>query len=141
MTQFPALLTIKEGEKPYKCMATEWLVDPDGPVMFRFISKLRQDGQVELVLFTQRQDNKKYILEHISFAENDFSKTISAIREMIWKFFPDAKMETENFGEMEPASYRALPANKLGLFWLGLVLRVNGIINKLRWLIFKKPPQ
>ena len=141
MTQFPALLTIKEGEKPYKCLTTEWLVDSDGPVMFRFISKLRQDGEVELVLFTQRQDNKKYVLEHISFSEDEFLKAIGAIREMIWKFFPDVKIEIEDFTEMETSSYHALPANKLGLIWINAVWRIKAIINKLRWLFFKKPPQ
>lgn len=44
-----AILSINEGEQIYKCLNSEWLVDANGPVMFRFVSKLRADGKIELV--------------------------------------------------------------------------------------------
>ena len=47
-----AIIEIKAGEKQYKCMNSEWLVDGDGPIMFRMLSKLRVDGQVEAVMTT-----------------------------------------------------------------------------------------
>lgn len=136
-----ALLTIKHGERPYKCAATAWMVDSDGPVMFRFISKLRLDNHIELVLFTQRQDNRKYILQHISFEQEEFPGIVNAIRETIWRFFPDAKIEIEDFGDLEPEKYQALPNNKFSLWGLKFSWLVDGSINKLRWFFFKKPPK
>ena len=122
-------------------MNTGWLQDSQGPLRFRFISKLRNDGQVELVFFTQRQDNRKYILQHISFDKNDFAKTINAIREMIWKFFPKAKIEVDDFAEISPSAYRVLPDRRWALLWLAFLWRFEGMRNKLRWLFFRKPPR
>ena len=141
MPQFPALLTINQGEGPYKCAKTGWLVDSDGPVMFRFISKLRQDGDIELVLFTQRADNRKYVLEHISFKPDEFPGVVNVVRETVWKFFPDAKIEIEDFAEIEPENYQALPNTKLNLWWLKSNWFFKGLINKLRWLFFRQPPK
>jgi len=137
----PALLSVNKGERSYKCMNTEWLVDDDGPLMFRFISKLCKDGKVELVFFTQRQDNRKYVLKDIIFDQEDFSKTFSAIRETIWGFFPNAKVEAVNDEELSSNSYTALPNNRFGLFLLKFMWHFGGLINRLRWFFFRRPPK
>lgn len=140
--QPPALLNVEKGERIYKCMNSEWLVDDDGPIMFRFISKLRKDGQIELVLFTQRQDNRKYILQHISFAEKDFLGMLQTIKKAVWQFFPGAKIETVDFEDMPSSSYQTAKVDEgMGWWKILLYLRLKGIINRLRWFFTRRPPQ
>lgn len=100
-----ALLEVHAGERPYKCMNSPWLVDSDGPLMFRFISKLRADGKVELVYYTQRQDGRKYVMQHISFAEDDFLSFVQAMRSSIWQFFPGVLLEVVDFDDIDPSSF------------------------------------
>lgn len=109
-----ALLEVKKGERPYKCMNSPWLRDGDGPVMFRFISKLKADGRVELAYFTQRQDGRKYVLQHISFEDKEFLGVVQVIRESIWEFFPGTDLEVLDFDDIHPSSYVTAKANPLG---------------------------
>lgn len=138
----PAILNINEGEKIYKCMKSDWQVDEGGPIMFRFISKLRKDGKVELVLFSQRQDNTKFIYGTLEFMPDEFAHAYQTIRETVWGFFPNAKMEVEEFEKMAPSAYTTA---KISSPWykvkLGWIWHVGGFFNKLRWFFTRKTPK
>src|SRR3989338_6878746 len=136
-----AILEVKTGERPYKCMNSEWAVDSDGPIMFRFISKLCADGQVELVLFSQRQDNTKFIYGTSTFPATEFNRVWQRTREAIWEIFPGVKMEVVDFAEMDRSAYTALPLGKIGIPLILFKSWVVGLYNRLRWWIAKKPPK
>lgn len=137
-----AILNINEGEKIFKCMKTDWQVDEDGPIMFRFISKIRKDGQVELVIFSQRQDNSKYIFGTSTFPQNDYLGAVQAIRKAVWGIFPKANMEIEDFADMAPASYTtASMVGFWGRFKIMLGWYVGGMINKIRWFFTRRTPK
>ncbi|GEM_PF-2160258 len=95
-----ALLEVKTGEQIYKFMNSEWLSDDAGVFMYRFISKLRIDGQVELVLFKQRQDNRKEILDELTFPEVEFLGMVQEIRQSIWQRYPDARIEVMDMNDI-----------------------------------------
>lgn len=137
----PALLNIEEGEIIYKCGTSEWLVDADGPIMWRFISKKRKDGKIEMVIFTQRQDNRKHIMQYISFAESEFLGIIQAVRQAMWQLFPGAKFETNDFNDMPSSAYHtARTDTPLGFWKIRLIWYWGALVNGLRWLFLRKPP-
>lgn len=110
-----ALLEINTGEHIYKFMNSEWLTDEAGMFIYRFISKLRTDGQIELVLFKQREDSQKEILGEFTFPEVEFLGMVQEIRQTIWQLYPDARIELMDMNDIPSDNVHKVQNNVLGL--------------------------
>lgn len=109
-----ALIEIKTGESPYKMAVSEWLRDSDGAVMFKVISKKRQNGEIELVYYTQRGDGRKRVMQDIIIAEADFWRAMDLIEESLKEFFPSIKFKVENIDINDRGQTTTAPATEWG---------------------------
>lgn len=116
-----ALLEINEGEEPYRAAVSQWLRDEDGALVFKVISKKRRDGQIEFICYTQRSDAQKRIIQHISFAEENFWKIMDTLEQSLRHFFPDIKFAMQNVTLTQQEGYRVLKNNKFNLFRLAII--------------------
>lgn len=127
-----SLLEIKSGEAPYKVAVSDWFRDADGAVMFKVISKKRQNGEIELVYYTQRGDGRKRVMQDMVIAEADFWRALDLIRESLKEFFPEIKFKAENIDFNDKTQARAAQADKFGVWKL---LFIGWL--KCRWMAFK----
>ena len=119
-----AILEVKKGEQPYKIIRSPWLKDSDGPVLFKMLSKLRADGEIEAAYVVERKSGRKTVIARTTTPEDKFMDAISAFREMVWQQFPDADLRVEEVGPINTdkphstSQYTAAKATKGGVFWL-----------------------
>lgn len=128
-----ALLSVNQGEKIYKIMTSQWLRDEQGPILWKMISKKCQDGDIEVVFYSQRASGAKYIYKHVVIEEKYFPKFIGTIREVVYSFFPDADLQVEDMPtpqvtdsgptNIDPSRMTVYPTGKFGLF----IAKLNAI--------------
>ncbi len=119
-----AILEVKNNERPYQVVRSPWLKDSSGPMLFKMLSKIRPDGQIEAAYVIERRNGCKTVLARTTTSEEKFNDAVSAFRTMVWQFFPDVDLKLE---EIEPidskrpkstSQYTTAKNTKRGMFWL-----------------------
>lgn len=132
-----ALIEIKEGEKPYKTAISQWLRDEDGALVFKVISKIRSDGNVEFICYIQRSDGLKRVMQHISFSEENFWDVMNAFQESLIEHFPKIKFSVQNVNLTDPIGYRVRKDTKVNFIKLQIINWFESKINSLKTLFYK----
>ena len=127
-----AILEIKQGERPYRIIRSDWLKDSDGLVLFKLLSKLRADGKIETAYVVERRNGRKTILATTVTNVDKFMDAVSAFRQLVWQIFPDADLRLEDvmpidYNNPQSSSQYSVAKNS---FWGLLRLRLK------KWLRF-----
>lgn len=118
------IIEIKKGESPYKIIRSAWLEDAKGAVLFKLLSKKRLDGKIGIVYLAERINGEKIVLSRSIVGEMEFADAVYAFRSTVWKFFPEANLETEDFKLPEfffstsTSQYLVAENGKRGFSWL-----------------------
>ncbi|MFH0779972.1 MAG: hypothetical protein V1928_03900 [Parcubacteria group bacterium] len=121
-----ALIEVKKGEKIYQIIRSPWLEDKDGPVLFKLLSKQKENGEIEAVVVVERTGGIKTPIIRTTTAEDEFHKVVECLRAVVWKDFPDADLAVEDVEPIDPdnakstSQYTAVKMNRRGIFWLKL---------------------
>jgi len=125
-----AILKVDKGEQPYKIIRSPWLIDEEGSIMFKLLSKKRCDGQIEVVYLTERRTHKRVMARSI-VPEERFTDAASVFRQVVWRFFPNTDLEVE---EVEPMNIDSPKSNSQynvakntikGALWLRIKRRLR----------------
>ncbi len=81
-------LRIAAGEAVYRIFTTPWVYGGEVQVIFRVISKLRRDGRIEVVHYTETNKGKYVTAAHAVMKEEKLPQFLAMAQAAVNRFFP-----------------------------------------------------
>ena len=88
-------LRIAPGESVYRIFTTPWVYGGKVQVIFRVISKLRRDGRIEVMHYTETNEGKYVPAAHAVMTEEKLPRFLAMVGGAVNRFFPGLSLVEE----------------------------------------------
>ena len=88
-------LRIRPGERIYRILTTPWIFGGKTTIIFRVISKVRRDGRIEVMHYSETQKGKFTEAAHAVFVEEKFPRFLRMVELALSQMFPGIQMVEE----------------------------------------------
>jgi len=93
-------LRVRSGESVYRILTTPWIYGGKTTVIFRVISKIRRDGRIEVMHYTETEKGKFTVAAHAVMKEEKFEKFLAMVQTAINRVVPGTHLYEEQWRKM-----------------------------------------
>ncbi len=93
-------LRIASGERIYRILTTPWVFGGPTSVIFRIISKVRRDGRIEVMHYTETQKGTFTPAAHAVMDETKFPTFLRMVQTAIYNKFPGLGLAEERVSHL-----------------------------------------